>query len=289
MAKNRAHPDKELFDYLSGALDAQSGQAVEQHLTDCAGCASVASLVRALKTTVGKSRDAAQAAQISNRAPEIQKSEIQKSEIAEAHPDASALASFFYSRAPRASNRAVAAHVALCQSCAEEIAHYARAERAASDYNSSQAAAGEVPQAAWEMIREWEESSFARPKAASETISHELLLKLSKLLGEQEPAKDRASEVEDGNMVPVIVVDREGEVRSVEMFKKARGAEGASILKHAEKSERFDNKPVHALLDFGENSPVVVSDRIRRDTVSLKQPARPEAEARRADYFIIED
>jgi anti-sigma factor RsiW len=279
MAKNRAHPDKELFEYLSGALDAQSGQAIEQHLSACADCASVASLVRALKTSVGKSEDTAQASRISN--PE--------SEIAQTHPDASALASFFYSRALRANNRAVAAHVALCRSCVEEIAHYARAERAASQRNSDQGAAGEVPQSAWEMIREWEESSFARPKAASETISHELLAKLSKLLSEQEPAKDRAAEVKDGNMAPVIVVDREGEVRSVEMFKKARSAEGASVLKHAEKSERFDNKPVHALLDFGENSPVVVSGRIRRDTVSLQQPARPEAEARRADYFIIED
>ncbi len=279
MAKNRAHPNKELFEYLSGALDTESGQAVERHLSACADCASVASLVRALKTSVGNSTDAAQASQASN--PE--------SEIAQTHPDASALASFFYSRAARASNQSVAAHVARCRSCAEDIAHYARAERAASQQGSNQVAAGEVPQSAWEMIREWEESSFARPKAASETISHDLLAKLSKLLSEQEPAKDRAGEVEDGNLAPVIVVDREGEVRSVEMFKKVRGAEGASILKHAEKSERFDNKPVHALLDFGENSPVVVSGRIRRDTVSLKQPARPEAEARRADYFIIED
>ncbi len=277
MAKPRAHPDKELFDYLSGTLDAEAGQVIEQHLADCAGCASVASLVRALKTGARESEDATQSSQTSNL----------ELEIAGEHPDVSALASFFYGRTPRSRAREITRHVALCRSCAAEIAEYARAERAALDYNPAQAARGEVPPAAWEMIREWEESSFARPKVASETISHELLAKLSKLLIEQE--QPVAAEDETGEMVPVIVVDREGEVRSVEMFKKKRGARGASILKHAEKSERFDNKPVHALLDFGDEKPVVVSYRIHRDTVSLKQPARSDAEVRRADYFIIED
>lgn len=277
MAKNRAHPDKELFDYLNGALDAEGALVIERHLAACADCASVAGLVRALKTKAGESGDAIDPSQVSNL----------EFEIAGGHPDVSALASFFYGRTPRARNREVARHIALCRSCAAEIAQYARAERAALDYNPAQADRGEVPQAAWEMVREWEESSFAKPKARSEAISHELLAKLSKLLIEQGPLG--GAEDEAGEMVPVIVVDREGEVRSVEMFKKGRGARGASILKHAERSERFDNKPVHALLDFGDEKPVVVSDRIRRDTVSLKQPARPDAEVRRADYFIIED
>ncbi len=55
MAKRSAHPDKQLFDYLNGALDARDGQVIEQHLADCAGCASVADLVRSLKSEVGES------------------------------------------------------------------------------------------------------------------------------------------------------------------------------------------------------------------------------------------
>jgi putative zinc finger protein len=269
MAKRAAHPDRQLFDYLKGALDPPASQMIERHLADCAECASVADLARALKSDAGGS------SQISNI----------KSEISKEHPDVSALASFFYARPPRARNPQVAAHVAVCKSCATEMSEYARAESAASRYDTAEAVRGEMPAQAWEMIREWEESSFAKPKAASEAISQKLLAKLLSLLSEQ---RDRFSEAEDASagIVPVIVVDREGEVRSVEMFKKIRGA---NILEHAEKSERFDNKPVHVLLDFGEGNRIILSDRIRRDTVRLKQPARQEAELRHADYFIIED
>ena len=182
----------------------------------------------------------------------------------------------------------MAAHIALCQSCATEIAEYARAESAASRYNAAEAIRVEMPARAWELISEWEESSFARPKPASEVIGQELLAKLSNLLSEQREQLAEA-ESENAGMVPVIVVDREGEVRSVEMFKKIRGARGQKVLEHAEKSERFDDKPVHVLLDFGEEGRVVVSERIRRDTVRLKRPARQQSELRRADYFIIED
>jgi len=269
MAKRSAHPDKQLFDYLNGALDAHEGQVIEQHLANCAGCASVADLVRSLKSEVGESS---------------QSSNI-KSEIAQEHPDVSALASFFYASRSRARNPQVAAHVAVCKSCATEIAEYARAESAASRYNIVR---GEMPARAWEMIREWEESSFAKPKPASESIGQELLAKLSNLLSEQREQLAEA-ESEHAGMVPVIVVDREGEMRSVEMFKKIRSARGQKILEHAEKSERFDNKPVHVLLDFGEESRIVVSEPIHRDTVRLKQPARQESELRHADYFIIED
>ncbi len=270
MAKRSAHPDKQLFDYLNGALDTSQSQMIEQHLADCAGCASVADLVRALKS-------------------EVQSSNI-KSEIAQEHPDVSAIASFFYGNRSRVRNSQVrnsqvAAHIALCPSCAAEMAEYARAESAASRYNTVR---GEMPERAWEMIREWEESSFAKPKSAGEAIGQELLAKLSNLLSEQREQLDEA-ESENAGMVPVIVVDREGEMRSVEMFKKIRSARGQKILEHAEKSERFDNKPVHVLLDFGEENRIVVSERIRRDTVRLKQPARQESELRRADYFIIED
>src|ERR1051325_5472729 len=160
--KKSAHPDSKLFDYLSGALDAESRLSVEEHLSACGDCAGVADLVRTLKAGAGSLHGSR--AQISNL-------ESQKSE---GHLSVSEIASFFYSKSPRAGDMAAAAHVAQCRSCADEIAEYARAERAARAYNPATVAVGEVPAAAWEMIREWEESSFAKPKPARETLSQEM-------------------------------------------------------------------------------------------------------------------
>lgn len=291
MARKSAHPDRQLFDFLSGTLDEKTAQMIREHLANCVDCASVADLAHALKE---KGRDW----QIST--PESQRSQP--------HPAVSELASFFYDKSPRARNSATAAHVALCRSCADELALYAQSERAASLYDSSQAEVGEVPARAWEMILDWEESSFARPKPESDAASSEQLAKLSQMLSERkDDLRGRAREAlgrgviltgkltrseADANrpdLVPVIVVDRTGQFRGVEMFEKATGERGASILKHAEKSSRFDNKQFQALLDFGEKSFVVVSDLIRRDTIRLQHVARPNAELRRADYFIIED
>jgi hypothetical protein len=279
VVKKAVHPDNQLFDYLSGTLDTQSGISVEEHLSVCADCTAVADLIRALKV----------------EASQLQSSQ---SKISDEHLSVSELASLFYSKSTSARNRTAAAHIAQCQSCAEEIAQYARAESAAKRYNPAQAARGEVPAAVWEMIREWEESSFAKPRPASLAISQEMLAKLFKLLGEQKDwlhnaqraAKSQTSrEGKEPNLVPVIVVDRSGQLRGVEMFERVSDTSGESILKHAEKSERFDKKPVHALLDFGEENPVVVSDRINHDTVRLQQAPRADAKLRRADYFIIED
>ena len=55
--------------------------------------------------------------------------------------------------------------------------------------------------------------------------------------------------------------DRSGELRRIEMFEKAPGPQGASVLKQTEERERFDNKPVHTLLDFGENGRLEVYGR----------------------------
>ena len=276
VVKKSAHPDGQLFDYLSGALDAQSRPSVEEHLSECADCRVVRDLVRALKS----------------------QSQNLKSQISDEHLSVSEIASLFYSKSSSARGRAASAHVARCQSCAEEIRQYARAENAASSYNPARVAKGEVPAAVWEMIREWEESSFAKPKPASPRISQEMLAKLFKLLSEQKDwlpnaqhtaTAQTSGEGETPNLVPVIVVDRSGQLRSVEMFERVSDTGGESILKHAQSSERFDKKPVHALLDFGEESRVVVSDRINHDTVRLQQASRPDAKLRRADYFIIED
>jgi anti-sigma factor RsiW len=197
MANKSAHPDIQLFDYLSGAIDGARGRVVEDHLSECADCALVVDVVRALKVKAGTLlKDRAGGAQVSaNLKSQTDDESAAPDSIAgtgEPHPDVSELADFFYSRSLRARHRAVAAHVATCRSCVSEIAEYARAERAASQYDST-ASKGEVPEAAWQMIRDWEESSFAKTKAPSGPLSAEMLAKLSEAMGEKkEPRRDLA-------------------------------------------------------------------------------------------------
>jgi hypothetical protein len=272
MAKKSTHPGRQLFDHLSGRLDERAGRAVEDHLSDCADCQSVAGAVGALKN------DAAPSAK---------------------HPGVSGLASFFYGKLSRESSAATAAHVALCRSCADELSEYARIERAASEYDAASAEAGKVSAAAWELILDWENSSYGQPRAESDVVSREMLLKLSRLLSErqemlrhigQEVAARRTTEgARRPDLVPVVVVDKEGVFKGVEMFEKTTDPQGDSTFEHADRSERFDNKLLYALLDFGGQAPVIVSDIIRHNSTRLRQVARPDAELRHADYFIIED
>ena len=268
MARKPAHPDTQLFDYLSGALDASAVRELEAHLDACPDCARAAQLLRALKSA----------------------RHVTVSAVSE-HPDTSEIAALFYGKSSRARAQ-TRAHVATCQSCAEEIAEYARAEAYASEYNPADHASGEVPSASWEMIREWEESSFAKPRASSEAISQDLLAKLFKLIGERpdwlREARRTATEAAAGAAsrgVPVIVVDRSGALRSVEMFERMTDASGAGVLRHATKSERFDARPVHALHE-ADGRQRVVSYRIHLDTIRLED-ARAASEM--ADYFIIEE
>ncbi|MEN3331824.1 MAG: hypothetical protein V7641_1189 [Blastocatellia bacterium] len=278
MARKSAHPDRKLFDYLNGAVSDAARQQVEQHLADCADCAAIAGLVRALKHGVADSQatSSAPSEQITHSASRITEDE---------HPDVAALASFFHNKSPRKRDAQVAAHVAQCRHCAAEMALYAQAEGAALAYEATSAEASAVPAAAWEMIGEWEESAFARPKPASEAVNHELLAKLTNALREQ---RRQADSLTSEDAVQVTVIDRKGRVRGVEMFKQDTDAEGASILRHAEASEQFDAKPVHVLLDFGNENHVILSERIERDTLRIKQPVR-QTKPLRADYFIIED
>jgi hypothetical protein len=277
MARKSAHPDRKLFDYLNGAMSDDARQQVEQHLADCADCAAIANLVRALKHEAADSQapSSEPSEQITHHASRI---------IEDEHPDVAALASFFYNRSPRKRDAQVAAHVTQCRRCVAEIALYAQAERTAMAYEAAAAEANAVPAAAWEMIREWEESAFALPKPASQAVNHELLAKLTNAVREQRQQASATSE----DAVPVTVIDREGRVRGVEMFKQDTDAQGANILRHAEASEQFDAKPVHVLLDFGDENHVILSERIERDTLRIKQPSR-QTKPLRADYFIIED
>jgi anti-sigma factor ChrR (cupin superfamily) len=281
MARKSAHPDRKLFDYLSGAMSDEARRPVEQHLAICADCAAIADLVRALKDQADENRDRTVR---SSEAAQLGAQPAARSPRDE-HPDVAALAAFFYNKSPRQRNAQVAAHVAQCRHCAAEMALYAQAEHAAMAYETAAVEANAVPAAAWEMIREWEESAFARPKPASETAGHELLAKLTTALREQ---RRQAGLETSEDAVPVTVIDREGHVRGVEMFKQDTDAQGASILRHAEASEQFDARPVHVLLDFGDENHIILSERIERDTLRLKQPVR-QTKPLRADYFIIED
>ena len=272
MAIKPAHLDRQLFDYLSGALGTPAVQEVEQHLAECPECAAAAELFRALKST--------------------RRAEVSTAREPGEHPDASEIAALFYGKSSRA-RAETAAHVANCRSCAEEISEYARAEAAASAYNPAEHVSGEVPATSWEMIREWEESSFATPRPASDVIGQELLSKLFKLVGERRDwlrearptTTDAAAGAAKPKAVPVIVVDRSGQLRSVEIFEKVTDLSGAGVLRHAAKSERFDNKAVHSLHDAGGRKRVV-SYRVQNDSIRLEEASGEEGPA---DYFIVED
>jgi hypothetical protein len=184
----------------------------------------------------------------------------------------------------------VAGHVALCGSCSEAIAQYARAERAAGNYNPASMAAGTVPANAWALINDWEDSGFAKVKPASEVLGQELLTRLGPILDEQQKRllEGETSPPQHAARVPVLIVTRSGEVRSVEYFEREFDSTGASVLRHSEGSIRFDNRPLLVLFGSGEEESFVVAKSIRRDTIRLER-IRPEAESLKADYIIIED
>lgn len=283
MVKKSAHPDIQLFDYLNGAAEAKAAQAIEEHLSHCEDCASLAALVCKLKETAA-----------SEPTPEGSSGASQPaSHVSREHPDTNELASFFYANSRPADSSRVAMHVALCSSCTEAIAQYARAEHIASKYKPEKALTEEMPAKAWEMIRDWEDSSFAQLKPASEVLGKELLSQLFSLFDARtHEVSERTHEVsrsQDASRIPVLVVSRSGEVRGVEFFERMVDSTGAKVLKHAEGSQRFDNRLVHALLDYGEKEPVLISELIRSDTLRLEHTPREEDKLRRVDYFIIEE
>lgn len=277
VARKSAHPEK-LFEYLRGESDGPSSQVIDEHLSTCDDCRAIVALTRALK-----------------HGPERSGFSL---EPAQTHPDVSEIASFFYGKSARPRGAATAAHVASCRSCAQELAEYASAERSAAEYSPSRSLAAEFPAAAWELIRDWEESSFAQQKTATYAVSQEMIAKLTQLLvqrreelevSRREAVTHPKSGSERAALVPVIVVDRSGSLRGVEMFERATDAMGADVLKYTGEPERFDRKPFHALLDFGDSNRVVVSDLILRDEIRLPRVERADTEPREADYFIVED
>ena len=276
MSRKSAHPEK-LFEYLRGELDSPSSQLIDEHLSTCDDCRAIVALTGTLRQ-----RSQQSAASL---------------EPSEAHPDVSEIASFFYGKPAKSSRAATSTHVASCQHCARELAEYASAHRAAAEYNPSRGLSAEFPAAAWELIRDWEESSFAQQKSATYTVSPEMISKLTQLLTQRREdlrasrreAVTHSAGSRRAALVPVIVVDRSGSLRRVEMFERATDAMGADVLKYTGEPERFDRKPFHALLDFGDSNRVVVSDLILRDEIRLPRVERADGEPREADYFIVED
>lgn len=257
------HPDAKLLDYIGGHLDQEDRLLVEAHLSSCRDCAETVNVVRHLRES--------------------------KPQASTVHPDVSQLAEFFYNPAQRHS--AIAAHVSLCQSCADAIAEYARAECAASEYHPSSWPKGAVTDAAWQMIREWEESVYASPKTGNRE-SEMMLARLAEMLSRSKEEIDQlSSRRESGreDLVSVIIVDKLAQLRGVALFEKTTTSEGESLLRPVEESGRFENKAFHVLLDFGEDQIVMVSDIVRHDTIRLQRITRANTSLKRVDFFIVEE
>lgn len=267
MSDKEAHQDNRVFDYLNRTMGAEETREFETHLKDCEECSSLAVLIRGLKRSASILGD-------------------EESD----HPGVREIASYFYNATASTERSLVAVHVARCSLCAETVALYARAQRAAIEFQPSNAVQGEVPATAWAMIRDWEQSSFAQLKPAHEVLGHDLLSRLAGLFNEQvsDVARQGAPQSRGVERVPVFVVTKSGDVRGIEFFEREVDSSGASILKHAGGSQRFDNKQIHALLDIGEKEPVVLSELVNFDTVRLVQ-SNSEERPRSANFFIIED
>jgi hypothetical protein len=263
MTGKASHPGIELLDYLSGRFDSNTALGIEKHIAQCSACSSLVGLVRQLKAS---------------RAAGVTIS-------SESHPDVGELARFFYSKSAKSRHPATAAHIAVCAECAAEIAEYARAESIASKFQPSQHTAGDVPASAWRLIHDWEDSDFALPKETGLSLGPDLLEKLYKLL---ETAEIPSAELSSQDSVPVMVVDRRGELKRVETFERVRDERGSIAYRQSGRTELYDKKPVHVLVDVGQSSPLVISQMFERGLLKLEQPI-DRGDVRRADFFIVED
>ena len=259
MSKTSTHPDA-LIEFLNGRVDEATRQEIEPHLSTCPECSAVAETIKALR--------------------------LERDLI---HPDISEIASLLHGGLSEERESAVSAHVACCRSCASEVAQYARAEAIAAKYDSSNAPAAEIPAAAWQAIREWEESSYGIPRSLSEVAAHDLPNRLSRLLSERnEEMRELITRESKVNLVPVIVVSADGEFKGIELFEALTESGGANILRHADRSDRFDSRPVHVLLDLEDRQSVLVSERVDGQIVRLEKVLASEP-LKKVNYFIVED
>ena len=140
---------------------------------------------------------------------------------------------------------------------------------------------------AWEMIHEWEESSFAKLKPAADVLTPELLDRLPRLLEERSAARKEDSG-SAADRVPVLVINRSGQVSGVEYFDESIAPSGARVLRHAERSTRLDNRVVHVVFGAGEDEAAIGSELITADTLRFERIERFEGLGR-PGYFILED
>ena len=247
-----SHCDNSFFEYLNGNLADGPAREVAEHIAACADCKLYFDSLIVLK------------AQLSN-----------PSDASGVHPSVGELADFFYSESP--AQKGIASHVATCTECGEALAQYARAEAAAAQFQAVQGSTHQIPAAAWSLIADWEDSPFARTK---DDASLDLMNRLSSLIESKEKTADESQPGSGGQMVAVTVLGKGGEVLGVEMFEQVTGG-----LRHSESSDRFNEKLVHAILEFGAQQRTLISDRVRGDRIELTRPSVPA----RVHYFIVED
>lgn len=293
MAGRSSHPESELVGYLNGTLAAGSAHTVEQHLAGCSDCSSFATVLRTLRQERKLSASRSSASTLSS---ESLPRGTQLPDEPFLHPDVSELASFFYGKSPEQRRALVAGHVAVCTECTEALSIYARAEHAATAFEPSKVKRDAFPQKAWELIRDWEDSSFARPRAPGEELDGRTLERLISLLHEQSDhiravvrnalTQSRGT-VFALELVPVALVTHGGDLLGVELFEKIPDSPGTELLEHADRSERLNRKKLHAVVDYGAGGYTVVSQQIERYGARLRYAAS--SRVVRTDYFVFED
>src|SRR5262245_1548356 len=177
MVRKVSHPQNELLGYLNGTLTGESIHDVEQHLAGCADCSSVTGVLQALRQDrkISAARSSAASVDSLPRGTQLPDDPF-------LHPDVSELASFFYGKSAEPRRALVAGHVAVCLECAEALSIYSRAETAATQLKAKDKQRLAVPQKAWDLIHDWEESSFAKPRAPGHELDGRTLETLLALL-----------------------------------------------------------------------------------------------------------
>jgi len=202
---NCSFSENELFEFMSGGLDAAQAETFEAHLSECELCALGVALIREMKLAAMK--------------PLTNEAEVESSFTD--HPDIGKLAEFFYETASPAVTRELAAHVALCSYCSTLLAQHAEAAALALEYDPAEHKTP-MAESAWKFIDEWEQAGFSdiRPLSnqhTSKTIETILALFRSK---EAEIAEAVAQESKGRDVVPVLIVDRLGSYRRLELFER---------------------------------------------------------------------
>src|SRR5262249_43556624 len=91
------------------------------------------------------------------------------------------------------------------------------------------------------------------------------------------------------DLVPVIILNRDGEFRGVEVFEKTPGKAGVEMLKHFKGSRRFDNELLHALFDFRSGEQILLSNSVKLGAARIEYSGFSNTGPLAANYFIFAD